>query len=111
MMEFAAYLNHKRGRTAAKDGPSLTDQRLIGHSASRFDPDNFVIILPDDDASLTEMTAYRDGGRELLFLHEPRPRIPQLLDPFVSRLHVVSYAFAHQQLPDRWLRASATMRK
>lgn len=129
VMEFASYLSYRGvpvegvpfqvtgpnkivlvSRAAAEDGPCVTYESLICHAESRPDPDDLVIILPDDDASLAETTPYRDGG-ELLFSYQPRPGIPQWLYPLVSRLHVASYAFARKELPDRWLHASAIVWK
>jgi len=129
VMEFASYLDYRgvpvegvlvesaglngiavASRAVAKDGPCMGYASPICHAGSSPDPGDLVIVLPDDDASLAEIAPYRDGG-ELLFSYEPRPRIPQWLYPLVSRLHVVSYAFAQKKLPDRWLQASVTVWK
>ena len=126
VMEFASYLSY-RGlpvegapadftglsnvvlvtRAAAKDGRCVDYESLVCHTGSAPDTGDLVVVLPDDDASFAEITPYRDGG-ELLFSYEPSPRIPQWLHPFFSRLHVISYAFAQKELPDRWLNASVT---
>ena len=126
VMEFASYLNFRGvpvegvpvesaglnsivvvSRAVAKDGPCMGYASPICHAGSRPDPGDLVIVLPDDDASLAEITQFRDRG-ELLFSYEPRPDIPRWLCPLVRSFHVASYAFAHKELPDRWLHASVT---
>jgi hypothetical protein len=129
VMEFASYLNYLGvpvegvpfesaglngvvlvGKAIVKDGPCVGYESPVCHAGSTPDPGDLVIVLPDDDASLAEITPYRDGG-ELLFSYEPRPSIPRWLYPLVSRLHAVSYAFAQKELPDRWPDASVTVWK
>jgi hypothetical protein len=41
-----------------------------------------VIVLPDDEASFADASAYRAHG-EQLFSYEPRPRIPQWMRSLV----------------------------
>ncbi len=129
VMEFASYLNYRGvpvegvpfesaglngvvlvSKAVAKDGRCIDYESPVCHAGSSPEPGDLVIVLPDDDASLAEITPYREGG-ELLFSYEPRPSIPQWLYPLVSRLHVASYAFMQKQLPDRWLNASVTVWK
>jgi hypothetical protein len=135
IMEFGAYLTYRgvpvegvpvdfaglgsvaiASKAVAKDGPCVWFRTVLCHASSRPDHGDLVIILPDDDASLREVTPYRERG-ELLLSYEPHPRIPELLCPFVSHLHIASYAILHpdwvladaRELPDRWLDASATL--
>ncbi len=129
VMEFAYYLSYRGvpvegvpvesaglksvvmvSKALAKDGPCdyMSLRSVTCHAASRPDPGDLVIELPDDDASLAEITPYRSGGGQLLFSYEPRPRISQWLYPFVSHLHIASRTFAGKKLPDRWLHASVT---
>lgn len=129
VMEFVSYLSYKGlpvegspaestgsnkvvvvAKAVAKDGLCVEYQSLICRAGSKPDAGDLVIILPDDDASLAEVTPYRDGG-ELLLSYDPSPSIPPRLYLLVSRLHVASYTFARKELPDRWLHASVTVWK
>ena len=71
-----------------------------------------MIVLPDDEASLAEASAYRAQG-ELLFSYEPRPRIPQWLRPLVrnliGNLRMTSPIFVHKMLSDRSMDALVTL--
>ena len=89
--------------------PTTHDQYVPRDVAGRVGSDIVLSLLPDDDgASFTDITPYQ-GEREILFSYETRPSIPLWLYPFVRYLPVVSYAFAHKNLPDRWLYASVTV--
>ena len=129
IMQFAAYLNYRGipveevspetlapnnlvlvGSAVPEDGPCILHAEFLCHSGTASDPGDLVIVMPDDEASLTEVAPYRDRG-ELLFSYEPRPRIPQWLRPFLDRLRIASPHFAFKELPDRWLQASVTLWK
>ena len=53
-----------------------------------------MIVLPDDEASLADASAYRAQG-EQLFSYEPRPRIPQWLRSLVRIGHTMEIARSH----------------
>ncbi|MGB6545205.1 MAG: hypothetical protein WBE97_06225 [Candidatus Acidiferrales bacterium] len=126
VMEFASYLSYLGlpvegslaetpasgkvvlvDRASQKDGLCVEYQKFVCHAGAAPEPGDLVVILPDDDASLAELALFRHPGN-LLFSFEPRPTIPQWLNPYFRRLHVVSYAFPQKPLPDRWLNASVT---
>jgi hypothetical protein len=65
------------------------------------DPGDLVIVLPDDNQSLADITPYRVQG-ELLFSYEPG--IPQWLYPFIRSLPIADVT----RLRDGWLHASVT---
>jgi hypothetical protein len=125
-MEFAAYLSYRgvpiEGATAettgldkvvvvsrmiAKDGRCMGYESPVCHAGSTPDAGDLVIVLPDDDASLAEISPYRERG-DLLFSYAPRPRIPGWLYPFASSLQTASHRVVRQPLSDGWLRASVT---
>jgi len=125
ILEFASYLNYigvpvegagsvatsnvmMAGKAIKKDGP-CGYRTIVCHPESRPDPGDLVVVLPDDFASTDELNLYRLEGTEPLISYHPRPSIPQWLRPYVDRLHVISPAFAHEQLPDSWLNASVTI--
>ncbi len=129
IMQFAAYLDYKgvpveevspeslapnklvlAGRAVPKDGPCILHAEFLCHSGTASDPGDLVIVMPDDEAPLAEVTPYQDRG-QLLFSYQPRPRIPQWLRPYFDRLHIASPHFAFKELPDRWLQASVTVQK
>ena len=68
-------------------------------------------MLPDDEASLAEASAYRAQG-EQLFSYEPRPAMAQWLRKFVSNLvgnlRMTSPIFVHEMLSNRSMDASVT---
>jgi hypothetical protein len=89
-----------------KDGPCIGYRSLICHAATTPDPGDLVIVLPDDNASLAEVTPYREQG-ELLFSYEPGT--PQWLYPLISPLRIVSPGpLVQKKLADGWLYASVT---
>jgi hypothetical protein len=127
IMEFAAYLSYRgvpvegnpdepaglgrvaiTGRAIARDGPCESYRSVMCHAASKPDPGDLVIILPNDHVSLTQVAPYRERG-ELLFLYEPRPPIPRVLYPYVDHLRIASWWFRNSKLPDRWLDGSVTV--
>jgi hypothetical protein len=127
LLEFASYLNYigvpvegagsvatsnvmMVGKAIQKDGP-CGYRTIVCHPGSRPDPGDLVVVLPDDFTSTDELNLYRQEGTGPLISYHPRPPIPQWLQPYVNRLHVVSPVFAHEQLPDFWLNASVTVWK
>jgi hypothetical protein len=120
IMEFASYLSYRgipvegeegegagladvvlAGKAIAEDGPCVGYRDFWCHAASRPAPGDLVIVLPDDEVSSAEASAYRPR-RELLFSYEPRPPVPQWLHSLVSDL---------EKVPDRWMDASVTIWK
>jgi hypothetical protein len=116
IMEFGAYLNHvgvpvegaseeapgvndvvlaesSRNRAKYSAGGNAEDGRceewtpIICRVISEPTSGDLVIVLPDDEASLGEASAYRTRG-ELLFTYAPRPRIPRWLHWIFDNLHV-----------------------
>ena len=69
------------------------------------DPGDLVIVLPEDEASRAEASAYRKRG-DLLLSYDPRPPLPQML----HSLYVSPYGY-RAKLPDRWMDASVTLWK
>jgi hypothetical protein len=131
IMEFASYLSYRgvpvEGAESestelnkvalatsgvAEDGPCVGWRSLGCHTAKGPDRGDLVIVLPDDEASLAEASAYRAQG-EPLFSYEPRPRIPQWLRAVVrnvvGNLRMTSPIFVHKMLSDRSMDASITL--
>jgi hypothetical protein len=130
IMEFASYLSYRgvpvedaqaeptelsnvalATSGVAKDGPCVEWTSLRCHTVKGPDRGDLVIVLPDDEASLAEASAYRAQGK-LLFSYEPRPRIPQwlhsLVRNIVGNLRMTSPIFVHKMLSDRSMDASVT---
>jgi hypothetical protein len=84
---------------------------FVCHPGDRPEPGDLVVVLPDDSTQNVALNSYRQGAAEELFSYHPRPPIPQWLNPYVKRLHVVSPIFSQSQLPDSWLSASLTVSK
>jgi hypothetical protein len=124
IMEFASYLDYRglpvegimdaagglngvsvAARAMTKDGPCVGYRNLICHAAATPGPGDLVIVLPDDNQSLADLTSYRAQG-ELLFSYEPD--IPQSLYPFIRSLPIVSADVPIKELRDGWLHASVT---
>ena len=131
IMEFASYLSYRGipvegaegGPTAlnsvtlttsaaTEDGRCVKWSGLRCHTVKGPNRGDLVIVLPDDEASLAEASAYRAQG-ELLFSYEPRPRIPQwlrsLVRNLVGNLRMTSPIFVHKMLSDRSMDASVTL--
>jgi hypothetical protein len=105
IMDAAGGLNSVRVVTRAmtKDGPCVNYRTLICHAAATPDPGDLVIVLPDDNQSLADITPYLAQG-ELLFSYEPG--IPQSLYPFIRSLPIADVTI--KELRDGWLHASVT---
>ena len=66
-------------------------------------PGDLVIVLPDDDASVTETSMYRQRG-ELLLSYRPRPPIPHWLHSLFDSFHIGAEGrYRYDALPDRWM--------
>ena len=72
-------------KAVANDAPCVSWMGIRRHRASGPAPGDLVIVLPDDEASLVDASAYRAQG-EQLFSYEPRPRIPQWVHSVVRNL-------------------------
>lgn len=128
IMEFAAYLNYLgvpmegapgeatgpksmvlARRATDEEGPCVEQESIRCHAASGPDPDDLVIVLPDDEASFAETAVYRERGAALL-AYEPRPSIPEWLHPAILR--IASFANGNNKpLPDRWMHGFVTVWK
>lgn len=124
VMEFGSYLDYRGlaveggaeerpgrnsvvlvSRNVGSEGPCVPFRPVVCHPGTRPSAGDLVVVLPDDDASLVQVSSYQQQG-ERLFSYEPRPRVPEWAYPFVKRLRIASIAFARKELPDRWLHAS-----
>jgi hypothetical protein len=120
--QFAAYLEyrgvHAEGGANEASGPYevvLATKAPAAHdwrcawcrAANGPAPGDLVIVLPDDEASLGEASAYRKGG-ELLFSYHPRPAIPQWLYSLVGNQPLVTAKYSAASRPDRWMDGSVT---
>jgi hypothetical protein len=95
-------------RGSAKDGPCVEWTSITCHFAPGPTPGDLVIVLPDDEASLAKVSAYRDKG-VALFYSEPRLPIPHWLHSLFDSLPVdAAGAYRYGPLPDRWMDASVT---
>jgi hypothetical protein len=127
LLEFASYLNYigvpmegggsvatsnvmMIGEAVEKDGP-CGYRTFLCHGGSKPNPGDLVVVLPDDFASTDEVNLYSQKGTRPFYSYHPRPSIPQWLQPYVNRLHVISPIFANEPLPDCWLKASVAIWK
>jgi hypothetical protein len=132
IMEFASYLNYRgvpvEGAVGAAGGrnsvvlatPALAEDGRCWGEGPGFRcravngpaPGDLVIVLPDDEASFSEASVYRERG-EPLFFYEPYPSIPRWLHSLavdlVGRLTIAAVRFTHKTLSDRWMDASVTV--
>jgi hypothetical protein len=89
-----------------KDGPCVAYRALICHAATTPDSGDLVIVLPDDNVSLADVTPYKSQG-ELSFSYESG--IPQWVHPFIRNLRIISPGpLTQKELRDGWLHASVT---
>jgi hypothetical protein len=129
IMEFGAYLNSlgvpvegatdeasgpngvvltRASRVSVKDGPCVEWTSITCHFVPGPTSGDLVIVLPDDDASLAKVSAYRDKGVVLL-CSEPRLPIPRWLHSLFDGLPIGSQGtYRYDPLPDRWMDASVT---
>jgi hypothetical protein len=129
-MEFASYLSYRHapvdgaeGEAAGqksvasatsavnKDDPCVSGTSLSCRAFSGPDRGDLVIVLPDDEASLADASAYRAQGNSCSY--EPRPRIPQwlrsLVRNLVGNLRMTLPIFGHNTLPDPLIDRSVTL--
>jgi hypothetical protein len=90
-----------------KDGLCVDYRGFVCHADSSPDSGDLVIELPDDIESTAQIKPYRMGGEQLI-AYNPRPDIPQWMDPMLSYLRIVSYRWRFTNVSDRWLHASIT---
>lgn len=93
-----------------KDGPCVDYRNFVSHGGSEPREGDLVIELPDDLESKDDFKPYRASG-ELLFSYDPRPRIPQWMNPELNYLRAASYRWRFAGLPDRWLHSSMILWK
>ena len=124
IMQFGAYLHYRGlpvegggGEAAApnsvvlatpavfRDGPCVSWEMVMCHTATGPAPGDLVIVLPDDVASVVEASVYRERG-ELLFSYKPFPRM--LRDLYSLGIGDVIWRF---KTPDRWMDGSVTLWK
>jgi hypothetical protein len=119
VMEFAYYLGYRgiplntvalTARTMAHDGRCVDYRDLICHAAREPSPGDLVIVVPEDEASDAEASAYRGGGESMIW-YEPRPAIPRWLYSVVGGLPLAAAKFTPRARPARWMDASVTLWK
>lgn len=92
----------------AGDGPCVGWTRVWCQVVNEPAPGDLVIVLPDDEVSLAEASAYRDEG-VLLWYSKPRLPIPGWLQWLFDRLPVGPESrYRDYALPDRWMDGSVT---
>jgi hypothetical protein len=98
----------RASRMSAKDGPCVESNSITCYFVPGPAPGDLVIVLPDDDASLAKVSAYRDKGVVLLY-SEPRLPISRWLHSVFDSLPVGPVGtYRYGPLPDRWMDASVT---
>ena len=91
-----------------EDGPCVWWTSIRCHAAGGPTSGDLVIILPDDDASLADVSVYR--GKPL-FYYEPHPSIPDRLHEFFASFHIATTRYRSKVVPDRWMDGSLTVWK
>lgn len=126
VMEFGAYLTYREipieqqgpdgeangevllvGKAVKKDGPCISGKPIVCHFDESPRPGDLIVMLPDDAASSSELTAYGEKNADVLFSYVPHPEI-ECLGPYISSLHVISPEFSRRHLPDSFLHASVS---
>jgi hypothetical protein len=92
----------------ANDGPCVPYYSIKCHTVSKPAPGDLVIVLPDDEASLADASIYREQ-KELLYIYEPRPPIPESWYSLVGSLLVAAPLYKQRARPDRWMDGSVTI--
>ena len=78
------------------------------HAAKLPAPGDLVVVLPEDLASASEVSFYREPGE--LFSYEPHPSVPQCLYRLIGRFPLAALNYWKMR-PDRWMDASVTLWK
>jgi hypothetical protein len=95
----------------AEDGPCVDGITIQCQLVDEPAPGDLVIVLPDDEVSLSEVSEYRERG-ELLWYSKPRLPIPIWLHWVFNSLPVgPETRYRDYSLPDRWMDASVTIWK
>ena len=96
---------------SAEDGPCVDWITIRCELVDSPAPGDLVIVLPDDEVSLAEVSVYREQG-ELLVSTEPRLSIPLWLHRLFNSLPVGPESrYRDYPLPDRWMDGSVTLWK
>jgi hypothetical protein len=99
-------------RALKKDGPCFGGGGIVCRAVTGPAQGDLVIVLPDDEASLTDANVYRHRG-ELLLLYEPYPRLPDwvysLARNLVGEITIAAFRYTHNPLSNRWMDASVTV--
>ena len=88
-----------------RDGPCVSWEMVMCHTATGPAPGDLVILLPDDVASVVQASVYREQG-ELLLSYKPFPSM--LRDLYSLGIPDVIWGF---ETPDRWMDGSVTLWK
>jgi hypothetical protein len=97
--------------TPVEDGPCVEWNTIRCRVVNEPAPGDLVIVLPDDKASLTEVSMYRNAG-VLLFYSDSLPSIPHWLRWLFDHLPVEAQSrYRSDALPDRWMDRSVTLWK
>lgn len=126
VMEFASYLSYLGvpvegvdsrqdhvvliSDALERDGLCVDYQSVTCHAGRKAYPGDFVVVLPDDEATLAEVMPYRSHG-ELLASYAPRPGISRYLTSLRTVLHVGPPRLVRGEVPDRWLEAAVFVSK
>jgi hypothetical protein len=97
-------------QSVAMDGRCQEYWSIVCRAGPAPQPGDLVIVLPDDDAWLSQVAPYREGGEPLLS-YERRPAIPEGFYSLIRLLAVASVPVAQNNLPDHWMDASVTLWK
>lgn len=95
----------------AQDGPCVDWTTIRCELVDGPAPGDLVIVLPDDEVPLAEVSVYREQGDLLLFF-QPRLTIPLWLHRLFDSLPVGAESrYRNDSLPDRWMDGSVTLWK
>lgn len=120
LMGFASFLNYEGLLLAGPNDHGMDGSRLVfkGHEQFADDrcvnyrdyvcthsenppPDALIVVLPDDDASLSQVKEISQGAT-LLFSQRASPVLTRP-DSWFRLLHAVSPEFSNRPLPEHWL--------
>jgi hypothetical protein len=95
----------------AEDGPCVDWITIRCELVDSPAPGDLVIVLPDDEVSLAEVSVYREKG-DLLLFSQPRLPTPLWLHRLFDSLPVGPESrYRDYSLPDRWMDESVTLWK